>query len=261
MRHTHAIVRQPGRSVRFGTSKTLHLGRPVYDEAVRQHAAFVDALRQCGVEVVVLPALEDYPDSCFVGDLAVQIGEGVVVCNLESASRQGERAEIESALHAFFPENRIVRIEAPGTIEGSDVVVLENHVYVGEGQRTNGDAVMQLGHVLRTWGMSCVGVKLRDLANLHSGLSYLGDGCMVVAGEMERAVDFIQYFRINAPEGEEPAANCLSVNGKVIMAQGYPKTAEALQESGYEVLAVDVGEFRKIDGGLSDLCILLDLPQ
>ena len=63
--------------------------------------------------------------------------------------------------------------------------------------------------------------------------------------------DFAQYNKIVVPEDEAYGANCIWVNGKVIMPSGYPKTAAKIAALGYEVIEVDTSEYRKVDGGVS----------
>ena len=67
----NAIVRKPGRSLVNGITSTPELGKPDYGLAIKQHDAYIEALRFCGVEVTVLQADERFPDSCFVEDVAV----------------------------------------------------------------------------------------------------------------------------------------------------------------------------------------------
>ena len=66
----HAIVRTPCPKVCDGITSAPELGQPIYEKALEQHAKYIEALKATGVDVMVLPALEDYPDSCFVEDVA-----------------------------------------------------------------------------------------------------------------------------------------------------------------------------------------------
>jgi len=62
---TKAIVRTPAPSMVEGiTSQSL--GLPDYALALEQHSNYIKLLEDCGLEVTVLPALEEFPDSCFV---------------------------------------------------------------------------------------------------------------------------------------------------------------------------------------------------
>jgi dimethylargininase len=54
---------------------------------------------------------------------------------------------------------------------------------------------------------------------------------------------------------EEYAANCLSINGKVLIADGFPAIAEELEHLGFQTIALDMSEFQKMDGGLSCLSL------
>lgn len=78
--YKHVIVKTPGRSYVNGLT-TSDLGTPDYDIALEQHAAYVEALEKCGVEVTHLPANEEFPDSTFVEDTAVITPEFAVITN------------------------------------------------------------------------------------------------------------------------------------------------------------------------------------
>ena len=60
---------------------------------------------------------------------------------------------------------------------------------------------------------------------------------------------------IDRPEDEAYAANCIWMNGKVIVPDHFPKVAQIVRDAGYEVILVDTSEYRKIDGGLSCLSL------
>ncbi len=64
-----------------------------------------------------------------------------------------------------------------------------------------------------------------------------------------------RYAQIRTAPEEEYAANCVRVNDHVLMPQGYPKLEAALRELGYAVIALDMSEYRKMDGGLSCLSL------
>ena len=70
-RFKHVIVRRPCRAMTEGITSGIYPGKPDYELALRQHDAYIEALKKCGVDVTVLPADENFPDSCFVEDPAV----------------------------------------------------------------------------------------------------------------------------------------------------------------------------------------------
>ena len=67
----HVIVRRPCPSVCEGITSAPELGKPDYQKALCQHDAYIEALKRCGVDVTVLDAMDEFPDSCFVEDTAV----------------------------------------------------------------------------------------------------------------------------------------------------------------------------------------------
>ena len=57
------IVRKPAKSIINGITSNPQLGKPIYEKALRQHEAYVQALEKCDVTVELLKADERYPDS------------------------------------------------------------------------------------------------------------------------------------------------------------------------------------------------------
>ncbi|MGB1007702.1 MAG: dimethylarginine dimethylaminohydrolase, partial [Thalassobaculaceae bacterium] len=62
---------------------------------------------------------------------------------------------------------------------------------------------------------------------------------------------FAGYDIVTAPAGEEAAANLVRINDRVLLADGYPRSAEMLDRLGYQVKLMEISEAAKIDGGLS----------
>ncbi len=59
----HVIVKTPCKAMLNGITDHPELGMPNYEKALVQHAAYVETLKKCGVDVTVLPPDEEYPDS------------------------------------------------------------------------------------------------------------------------------------------------------------------------------------------------------
>lgn len=252
---SHVITRQPGRSLANGITSAPELGQPIYERAIEEHHDYVAALEQCGVDVTILPALEEYPDSCFVEDPAVITRCGAIITNPGAGTRNGEKTEIEPVIRRFFDDDHIAHIEAPGTLEGGDVMMVGDHFYIGRSARTNEEGIRQFCEILAGWGLEGSEVPLEKVLHLKTGVNYIEDGNMLVAGEFVDKPDFAQYNKIVVPEEEAYGANCIWVNGTVIVAKGYPTVLKAVQDLGYKTLVVDTSEYRKVDGGLSCLSL------
>ncbi len=252
---SNVIVRRPAHSLIDGITSAPELGKPDYDLALKQHDDYIAALKQCDVEVTVLPALEEFPDSCFVEDPAVITRCGAIITNPGASSRNGEKNEIEPAIRQFFDDDHIAHIEAPGTLEGGDVMMVGDHFYVGRSARTNEEGIRQFCEILKGWGLEGSEVPLELVLHLKTGVNYLENNNMLVSGEFVTKPDFEQYNRIEIPESEAYAANCIWVNDTVIVPEGYPAVLAAVQNAGYKTLVVDTSEYRKLDGGLSCLSL------
>ncbi|MDR3225024.1 MAG: N(G),N(G)-dimethylarginine dimethylaminohydrolase [Clostridiales Family XIII bacterium] len=251
----NAIVKRPGKSLSEGITSAPELGKPDYESAIRQHDAYIEALKSTGVNVTVLEADERYPDSCFVEDTAVITRKCAISANPGAGTRNGEAQEMLPTLREFFGEDDIEYIKAPGTLEGGDVMMVGDHFYVGRSARTNEEGIRQFVAILERRGLSGSEVPLEHVLHLKTGVNYIENDNLLVFGEFSNKPDFAKYNKIEIPEAEAYAANCIWMNGKVIVPAGYPVTTERIQAAGYEVIHVDTSEYKKIDGGLSCLSL------
>ena len=251
----NVIVRRPCTALIDGITSNPQLGKPDYEKACKQHDSYIAALKECGVQVTVLEADERYPDSCFVEDPAVITRKCAIITNPGAPSRNGEKDEIIGAVRKFFSQDQIEYIKAPGTLEGGDVMMVGDHFYVGRSARTNEEGIRQFIAILEKHGLSGSEVTLEEVLHLKTGVNYLENGNMLVSGEFVNKPEFAKYNRVEIPEEEAYAANCIWVNGTVIVPEGYPAVEKAVRDLGYKVLLVDTSEYRKVDGGLSCLSL------
>ncbi len=254
-KYSNVIVRIPCRAMAKGITSGLYPGSPDYELALVQHAAYIEALKQCRVKVTVLPADEDFPDSCFVEDPAVLTDRCAIITNPAATSRNGEIISMEKEIMNFYPRERIEHITYPGTLEGGDVMMCGNHFFVGRSERTNEEGIRQFAAILEKYGHSCSEVKLKEVLHLKTGVNYLENNIMLVSGEFTDKPEFAAYKKIVIPQDEAYAANCIWVNDTVIVPLGYPTVLAAVQSLGYRTIVVDTSEFRKLDGGLSCLSL------
>ena len=207
------------------------------------------------MEVTVLPANDEYPDSCFVEDDAVLTRACAIITNPGASTRKGEIEAMIPVIKQFYPEDKIEYIKAPGTLEGGDVMMVGDHFYVGRSARTNEEGIRQFIAILEKYGLSGSEVPLEKVLHLKTGVNYLENNNMLVSGEFIDKPDFAKYNKYIIPESESYAANCIWMNGTVLVPAGYPETEKLVRSMGYDVILVDTSEFRKIDGGLSCLSL------
>lgn len=249
---TQVIVKKPGKSYVNGLT-TSNLGKPDYEKAVEQHQQYVDALKKCGVKTIELEADEQFPDSTFVEDTAIVTEKCAIITNPGAESRNGEIIEMKEVLSGIF--EKLECIQSPGTLDGGDVLQIDNHFYIGISDRTNEEGATQLKETLQKYGYDATIVPLKNFFHLKTGVSYLGNRDLVVAGEFINHELFKEFNQITVDEDEAYAANCIRVNDNVIIPKGFNKTKQKIVDAGYSVIELDMSEFEKQDGGLSCLSL------
>ncbi|MDI6694431.1 MAG: hypothetical protein QME21_05235 [Anaerolineales bacterium] len=252
---TRAIVCKPAVNFAEGLT-TQSLGVPSYEKALEQHAAYCAALRQCGLELIELPADASYPDSTFVEDTAILTPHCAILTHPGALSRQGEVDRVRDVLIHYY--SRIYAIQPPGTLDGGDICEAGRHFFIGVSQRTNEAGALQLAEILAGEGYTSELIDIRrtpGILHLKSGIAYLGDRQLAVIQALANHPAFREYELLELPLGEEYAANCVLVNEYVLMAAGYPRFQKILVEAGHRLILLEMSEYQKMDGGLSCLSL------
>lgn len=252
MQFTKAIVCTPCERIVDGLS-TVDLGKPDHKLALLQHEHYIRALKDCGLEVIILPPDNDFPDSTFVEDTALLTPEVAVVTNPGAPSRKGEAEAMRVVLNEFY--NNVEFIREPGMLEAGDVMMAGKHFYIGLSDRTNNKGATQLSSILEKYDLTASVVEIAGMLHLKSGISYLESNTMLAVDAMYNHSAFSSMDIIPVPENEAYAANSLWVNGTVLVPDGYLVTLQNIRDAGYETMVLNISEFRKLDGGLSCLSL------
>lgn len=252
--YKRAIVKKPSPSIEEGIKGTDIDTPPHYREALRQHHTYVETLKECGLHVEELEADEAYPDSTFVEDTAVVTERVAVITRLGHSSRQGEEEAIKESLQSYFKD--IEEIRPPGTLEGGDVLQVEDTFFIGVSKRTNLEGAEQLKEILSTYEYRShiIHHLPPNLLHLKSGLSYLGENILLMTRDFCGEEPFKEFTSLHVPDEERYAANSLRINAYVLVPEGYDKTRVMIQDY-YQVKTIDTSSFRKLDGGLSCLSL------
>ena len=232
---------------------TAKLGKPDYDLACQQHEKYVEALQYCGLEVTVLPADNDYPDSTFVEDTALLTSECAIITMPGDPSRRGEIKSIHDIVSKYY--DKIEQTSRPGTVDAGDIMMVGKHFYIGLSNRTNPEGANQVINILNKYGMIGSTIEVGDMLHLKSGVNYLENHVIAAVEEFRSHPEFQKFDIIKVDIDEAYAANCLWLNGKVLVADGFPKVKEMVKKYGYEIVTLSVSEFQKLDGGLSCLSL------
>lgn len=189
-------------------------------------------------------------------DGAVVLGDRVVMTRPGAQARRAELPSLETALAGHLA---VQHLEAPGTLDGGDVMRMGDRLFVGRSARTNDTGIEQLRALASEVGLEVVPVAVPD-ASLHlkSVCSALDDRRVVVdATALPPAV--LSDLGLTVHEVPEPAgANVLCFGDRVLVSADAPRTAAWLCAEGFTVVEVPLGEFHRGDGALS--CLSLRLP-
>jgi dimethylargininase len=247
-----ALVRPPPASYARALTREAD-PRPVdLDLALRQHAEYVTALRAMGVAVTELPPDERFPDSCFVQDPAFVLDTILVVGRAAEPSRRHEEQALVKALEPA--DLAVYRVTKPATLDGGDVLITEDRLYVGLSGRTNGPAVEQMELVFgRPVAAVCVPPQC---LHLLTGCTYLGQNRLLTSAACAALPELAAFEKLVVPEGEEPACNVLALGSAALVPAGYPRTAALLKAEGFTLYPVPLGEYEKRDGSVTCLSLL-----
>jgi dimethylargininase len=256
-----ALTRPVPRSI--DRCELTHLARTPIDylRAVEEHERYEAALREMGCRVERLPEAPDQPDSVFVEDTAVVFDDLAVIARPGAASRRGEVAATVAALSRH---RRLAFIQAPGTLDGGDVLVTAGRVFVGDTPRSNADGARQLAELVSPLGYDLVRVPVTKCLHLKSAVSALppeGGSRLTVLINRDwiDAEPFAGFQLIDVDRSEPGAANVLAAADRVLCADECPRTRERVEASGFVTLSVPAGELAKAEGGLTCGSLVLSI--
>jgi dimethylargininase len=244
-------------SPQLGRCELSFLERAEIDlaRARQQHAAYLTTLEGLGCELLWLKDLPEHPDGVFVEDTAVLVPELAVLTRPGARSRQGEVESVAAALASRLP---LAHIEAPGTLEGGDVLRIGRRFFVGASARSNAAGVTQLRTLLAPYGYTVDAVPLRGCLHLKSAVTFIPPDVLVVNPDWVEPQAF-GSARVVAVDPTEPyGANTLTIGATTLVSDSYPRTRERLEQAGVTTGSLQVAELHKAEAALTCLSLLLE---
>lgn len=241
-----ALVREIPAS--FTRALSAHTPASPIDVALArsQHAAYVAAVAAAGVDIESLPADEGHPDCVFVEDTAVIVDGVALITQPGAPSRRGETDAVATALAKHV---EIVRMTGDATLDGGDCMRVGDTIYVGASARTNAAGIARLTAVFAKLRVVTVWLPAHVL-HLKCVCTPLGGDRMLLADASLAATTFAADI-VRVPADETYAANAVAIGSHVIVADGFPRTRDALAAAGFAVHPVPVSEVRKADGSVT----------
>jgi dimethylargininase len=247
--YTDAIVRSPAQSVVSGLRKNPE-AVPDFNGVLREHAAYVAALRRTGLKVEVLPPLETFPDSVFVEDPALVLPNGAVLLRPGAPTRLFESKELRPVLNRRF--HTLLELSDGEFADGGDVLVTPEIVYVGLSARTNRAGAEALLRLLARFGLKTRIVETPEgILHLKSGVSLLSEETLLANSAIAQSGMFGDFKIVELPPAEEHAVNAVRIRDTVLMNARFPRAIELIAKQGLHVIPLQIDEVVKLDAGLS----------
>jgi N-dimethylarginine dimethylaminohydrolase len=245
------------------------LTKPDFAAALKEYETFQSVLDSQIGEIFSLPPDPSVNmDSMYCRDAAIATNGGMIICNMGKQLRENEplaqRKAFETAGIPIFGV-----IQAPGTLEGGDVVWLdENTLAVGHTYRTNEEGIRQLATLLKTIGVEVITVSVphhkgpADLIHLMSIISPVDTDLAVVYSPL-MSISFrnllldrgYKLVEVPATEFESMGCNVLAIAPRVcVMVDGNPLTRAALEQAGCRVYSFKGNEIC-VKGGGGPTCL------
>ena len=244
-----AVVRKiPNSYPELYLPKGIHID---LDLAREQHDKYVKALQWLGLNVDVAPTDEKYPDCVFIEDTAVVHQNNVLITNMGSKYRRGE---IEETKKHFQKTHKLFEIKSPAFLEGGDVLVIKDEVYVGISNVTNNLALEYLKMIFDSY--TIIPVPIAKTLHLKSACSYIGKNTLLICEDLLKTNLFNKFDKILVPKKESYACNCIVIKNKVLVPEDASKTISMIENKGFKIKTVPISEFMKGEGSLTCLSII-----
>lgn len=226
--------------------------------ALEQHNKFVQALKEQGVETALLDPAEQFPEQVFTRDIGFTVGDTVFIGEMASPVRQGE----ENVLQAWLGVQQI-RSETLGSnrVEGGDVIIDGDTLYVGVSSRTSESAVVELQEKLPDFKVVSISFNDKYL-HLDCVFNILSPTEALIFEEAldQETVDMLAerytLLSVNAAEQFALGTNVLSIGDRRVFSQPQNKDVnQQLTERGFHVIEIDFSEIIK-SGGAFRCCTM-----
>ena len=220
-----------------------------------QHAAYEEALAGLGCKIISLPEAPDLPDAVFVEDAAVVLDEVAVITRPGAESRRAETGSLAQALEEF---RRLARIEAPGTLDGGDVLRIGKNIYVGSSGRSSREGIEQMAAALLPWGYRVRAVPVQGCLHLKSAVTQVGPEILLINRAWVDAEHFPGLRLVEVDPLEPDGANGLLVGDALIYSAAHPRTRERLLACGIRVVSVEMSEMEKAEGAVTCCSLIFE---
>ncbi|MFC7686240.1 dimethylarginine dimethylaminohydrolase family protein [Ureibacillus sp. GCM10028918] len=221
------------------------------ERALEQHTNFVNMLKEYDIDVILLPYHKKYPEQVFTRDIGFTLGETIFVANMATDARAGE----ENVLKQWLEDEEISYFNlVKEHIEGGDVIVDQDTIYVGLSSRTDEKATAHLKRLLHKFKVVTIPFKdkylhLDCVFNVVSPDLALIYKPALTKEDIELFSSRYECIEVSEEEQFQLGTNVLSIGNKRVLSLPVNKHVNnELRKRGFEVIEVDITEIIKSGG-------------
>ncbi|SMO59294.1 dimethylarginine dimethylaminohydrolase family protein [Melghirimyces algeriensis] len=228
------------------------------ERAEKQHRILVNTLRDFNVEVILLNPDSRFPEQVFTRDIGFTLGPRLIISRMDEPIRQGE----ESVLKTSLTKNGIpFTTISTGNIEGGDVIIDGDTVYIGDSGRTSINAIEEIRQNLPHMNIVSLSFpeKYLHLDCVFNPLSHREALIYPPAfsrSDLSRLASRYHLIEVSTEEQFQLGVNVLSIGNRRVLSQPInPMVNKKLRQHGFSVVEVDLSEIIK-SGGAFRCCTL-----
>ncbi|MDQ0429869.1 N-dimethylarginine dimethylaminohydrolase [Planomicrobium stackebrandtii] len=228
------------------------------DKALHQHNEFIQALNDQGIQTDLIEPSEEYPEQVFTRDIGFTIGDTVFVSEMASEIRQGEEQELRKWMEAHDINFKQL---TGHRIEGGDVIIDRDTVFVGVSSRTSKIAIRDLQLQLPDFEVIPVSfnekyLHLDCVFNILSPTEALIFPEALDMATVQMLAERYTLIRVNEKEQFALGTNVLSIGERKVFSQPQNQQVnKQLTARGFHVIEVDYSEIIK-SGGAFRCCTM-----
>lgn len=228
------------------------------ERALEQHAEFVKTLKQYEIDVVLLPYHKKFPEQVFTRDIGFTLGETIFVANMATEARAGE----ENVLKQWLEDEEISYFNlVKEYIEGGDVIIDRDTIYVGLSSRTDEKATTHIKRLLNNFNVVTIPFKEKYL-HLDCVFNVVSPDVALIyphaltQKDIELFASRYELIEVSEEEQFQLGTNVFSIGNKRVISLPVNKNVnDQLRSRGFEVIEVDITEIIK-SGGSFRCCTL-----
>lgn len=224
-----------------------------YKKMLKQYTAFTNLLINEGAKLIFLNPIYG-PNQVFTRDIGFAIEDILFICKLGNKKRKEEI----KALKEYIKDKNIKYYEMHNEIEGGDVLIYKEYIFVGVSTRTSFKGIVELKKYLKKEGKKYNIIPIRfnkeKMLHLDCVFNILDDDDAIICDYVydkyiiERIIKNLYY--IDKKTARKLGTNIISLGEKRIVTSD-KKVEKILKRAGFKVFYLNYSEIIKAGGGFT----------